>query len=374
VSVLPQLQQELSAAHARRRRRPRVGLTGAPVALAAAVAVAVVVVAVAGLHPGRSPQRPARPPAVVYRGFLSFTYAAGGSLYGVASEDPNSSEVTLPAHLVRIDPNSRGVAARRLLAPPTARASGGGGYHAVPVPQQMLLAAGSLWVTATDSHDTWLWRLDPRTLDVRSLRVLPGGGSLGTGSLALAGGWLWAVNFNTLIRISPETGRIAGAQAFSRSPTGIGNGVAADASGRTLVVTTAERGNSGARVEVLNPRTGAPIASSAPFFGHLGGVINGGAWISSLQFAGAPVRVDLHTLKVTVRLGRASGPVVVLDGMVELQTDGSWRCINPVTGKPLATIEPALAADGSTAYVQRQRGALPEIVREPIDPRCLARP
>ena len=103
MSVLPQLQQELSAAHARRRRRvPRIrfGFGGAPVVLATAVAVAVVVLAIVALRPGRAPERPAGFAAVVYRGALDEPYAAGGSLYGI----PRAQAHNGTSLVVRIDP------------------------------------------------------------------------------------------------------------------------------------------------------------------------------------------------------------------------------------------------------------------------------
>jgi hypothetical protein len=376
VSVLPQLERELSAAHARRRSRrlPRIGFGfgAAPIALAAAVAVAVVVVAVA-LVRGRSPEPPAGSPTVVYRGFISFTYAAGGSLYGITPDRPTSPAVSTPPHLVRIDPGSGHVLARQLLAPPGKHLQGGGTVQPVPAPQRLLLAAGSLWFSASDSQHTWLWRLDPRSLAVRRLTLLPGGGAGQNGSLAVAGGWLWVVNKDTLVRVSPRTGRVTGSRPFSRSIVGLANGVAADESGRTLVLTVAGP-RTGSRVELLDPRTGAPIASSARFSGttaQIVGVLDGGAWINSLAFAGGPARIDLRTLKVTARLGRAALPAVVLDGIVEVSGKGSWRCVDPATGRLLGTTSPIVAVDGTTAYVTVQRQGIPEIHRETLDPRCL---
>jgi hypothetical protein len=154
---------------------------------------------------------------------------------------------------------------------------------------------------------------------------------------------------------------------------GLANGVAADESGRTLVLTVAGP-RTGSRVELLDPRTGAPIASSARFSGttaQIVGVLDGGAWINSLAFAGGPARIDLRTLKVTARLGRAALPAVVLDGIVEVSGKGSWRCVDPATGRLLATTSPIVAVDGTTAYVTVQRQGIPEIHRETLDPRCL---
>jgi hypothetical protein len=376
VSVLPQLQQELSAAHARRRQRrlPRVGFGfgAASVALAGAVALAVVVVAVV-LVRGRPPERPASPPAIVYRGYAGDFYAAGGSLYAVTSDHPEVSPSSgEPPHLVRIDPGSGRVVARQLLAPPPT-AQG----QPVPGTQDLLLAAGSLWATASDSGQTWLWRLDPHSLTVRSRTVLPGGGAgVYSGSIALAGGWLWVVNRNTLVHVSLTTGRVAGSRTFSRSQLGIGNGVAADTSGRTLVLTVTGP-TRGAYVEVLNPRTGVPIASSAKFSGttpQILGVLDGGAWVNSLAFAGGPERIDLRTLKVTRTLGRAALPALVLDNVVVTNGIDGWRCVDPTTARLLARIPAFVAMEGTTAYVQTKRGGVPEIHRVTLDPRCRATP
>jgi hypothetical protein len=376
VSVLPQLQRELSAAHARRRRRPRVprirfGFAGAPVVVAIAVAVAVVVMAIVALRPGRAPERPAGSTGVVYRGFISFTYAAGGSLYGILPDKPDSPSVSAPPHLVRIDPGARRVVAQQLLAPPATAH-----FQPIPEPEHLLLAAGSLWVSTTDSQQSWLWRLDPRSLAVRRLTVLPGGGAGGSGSLAAAGGWLWVVNRNTLVRVSLQTGRVAGSRTVSRSFAGLGNTVVADARGRRLVLTVAGP-RTGSRVEVLNPRAGAPIASSQTFAGAtptIVGLLAAGAWINGLTPTGGPARLDLDTLKLTATVGRfpltarVFGPAVVVSGR------GAARCVDSLSGRTIATLPDVVAVEGSTAYVQREVRGVPEIRLQTIDPRCLTGP
>jgi hypothetical protein len=375
VSVLPQLQRELSAAHARRRRRrlPRVarirfGFGGAPVVVAGAVAVAVVVVAIVALRPSRAPERPAGAAAVVYRGFISFTYAAAGSLYGILPDKPDSPSVSSPLRLVRIDPGGRGVVARQLLAPP-----GTHSFQPIPEPEHLLLAAGSLWVSTTDSQRSWLWRLDSRSLAVRRLTVLPGGGAGGSGSLAAAGGWLWVINRNTLLRVSLQTGRVAGSRTISRSIAGLGNTIAADARGRRLALTVAGP-RTGSRVELLNPATGAPIASSRPFAGstpQLVGLLAAGAWINGLTATDGPVRLDLNTLKVTATVGRFPLTAQVFGGVVVVSSRGTARCVDALTGRTLATLPNVVAAEGSTAYVRSQRRGIPEIHRQALDPRCL---
>jgi hypothetical protein len=190
----------------------------------------------------------------------------------------------------------------------------------------------------------------------------------------VAGGGLWVVNLNTLVHVSLTNGRVAGSRAFSLSESGLGNGVAADQSGRTLVLTVTGPG-AGAHVELLNPRTGLVTVSSAKFSGttpELVGVVDGGAWINSLAFAGGPARIDVRTLKVTTKLGRAALPAFVLDDVVVANGREGWRCVDPVTGRLLATTPPIVAADGATAYVTVQRHGIPEIHREALDPRCRA--
>jgi hypothetical protein len=350
---------------------PRIGPGAVPVVLATAVAVGVLVVAVVALRAGRPPERPGGSPAVVYRGYISSTYAAGGSLYGITPDRPDSPSVSTPPHLVRIDPRSGRVVARRLLAPPPTPRG-----QPVPEPEQILLAGGSLWASATDSQQTWLWRLEPRSLAVRRLTVLPGGGVGQTGSLAVAGGWLWVVNKDTLVRVSLTTGRVTGSRVISRALVGDGNGVAADASGRTLVVAATGR-TTGWHVELLNLRSGAPIASSATFSGavrDLAGVLDGGVWIN--PWAGGAVRLDLRTLKVTAAVGPSSLAAQAFDGIVAVGAvqHAATGCIDPISARMLAPLPNLVAADGATAYVQRQRGGTPEIRQQTLDPRCRATP
>ena len=48
------------------------------------------------------------------------------------------------------------------------------------------------------------------------------------------------------------------------------------------------------------------------------------------------------------------------------------RCVDPLTGRTLATLPDVVAAEGSTAYVQREVRGVPEIHLQTLDPRCLA--
>ncbi len=101
-------------------------------------------------------------------------------------------------------------------------------------------------------------------------------------------------------------------------------------------------------------------------------MLDGGAWIDSLRFAGGPVRVDLRTLNVTAKVGRAALPGLVFDGVVTAKGSGGWRCVDPVTGgrspESLRSWPPTELPGPS------RRGAIPEISRVTLDPRCRATP
>src|ERR1700727_1745765 len=78
------------------------------------------------------------------------------------------------------------------------------GSHGSPLalgrtlPDDVLLSAGWLWMTTTDLGTaasigpSWLWRLDPSTLQVTSRPRLPAvRGGFAAGALAAAGDGLW---------------------------------------------------------------------------------------------------------------------------------------------------------------------------------------
>jgi hypothetical protein len=370
VSVLPQLERDRSGAQARRRRRPFTGRGWAPVALAAAVTAAVVAAAAGMLRPGRRLEQPTGAAATIYRGRLEATYASGGFLYVWPFATAG------PFRLVRIDPGSGAVVARFRAAPPATHS-----VQPIPLPEDTLLAGGSLWISASDGQRAWLWRLDPRSLAVRSRSLLPGGGANGSGSLAAAGGWLWVVNANTLVRMSLATGRVTGSRILSHAEAGLGNSIAADPGGRALVAVASGgsvRGRlAGSRVYRLDPLTGAPVAASPTIRGYtpkLAGVLDGGAWINGLTFTDGPARVDLRTMKVTATVGRFPQVAQVFNGIVEVDGNGASRCVDPVSGRVLAMLPAVVAANGTTAYVLRPApGGGAVVRREALDPRCFAR-
>ncbi len=171
-------------------------------------AVVLSVLAVVGCgsssHPRRATgSRAAQPTGlpngsrVLLRGLqpLSWGTAAGGSLYLTKNLTPPADDHTeLINELMRLNPMSGRVLAVRSLDSAFSQA---------------LLAEGSLWVTTASRQGTLLWRLDPRSLSVRSRVVLPCSGHTEglAGSLAVAGGQLW-VGTGTLDRVSLASGRV----------------------------------------------------------------------------------------------------------------------------------------------------------------------
>jgi len=307
-------------------------------------------------------------------------YAAGGALYVAQQVTPPGGRVL--SELIRVDPVSGRVHAVRRL---------GSAFD------QALLADGALWVSTTRGRTSWLWRLDPASLDVRSREVLPGSGpDDGTvGGLAVAGGWLWGGNADRLDRVSLASGEVTAALPIPRAE---GIGVAADPLGRLLLVS---EGQGLARLQRRDPHTGALLASSPIFAGvtkpYIGGIFDGEAWISEAGgMMGYAERVHVDDLAaarypsissaarggVSPLLNATNGiRVVVSDGIlwVTQVAGGPQRnyCGNPVSGQPRAALGlPAqswLLAVGPTDFYYINGGAtgtLGELVRAPIDPRC----
>ena len=191
---------------------------------------------------------------------LSGGYVAGGSLY-YSDTSPLGEHTGEIYRMTRVDPRSGRVLATR-------RFSG--------ALDDTLLAGGSLWVTTSAEQLTSLWRLDPRTLAVRSEARVPSSPYTEeiAGSLAAAGGHLW-VGAGTLDEMSLASGRVDRVVDPShRGPVQL----AADSTGKVLLAILGyQRPTYVAR---LNPDTGAPLAQmtiplsvSQPTFG---GIVDGG--------------------------------------------------------------------------------------------------
>lgn len=309
-------------------------------------------------------------------------YAAGGRLYVAAQVSRPGGEVF--SELVRVDPaNGRVRAARRL----------GSEFD------QALLSHGVLWVTTTRGQSSWLWRLDPGSLAVRSKRLLSGSGQGPNGTtsetMALAGDWLWVGGVDRLDRVSLVSGRVTRTVPV-RDAHGID--VAADATGHVLIDS---EGQQLARVQRREPISGRLLAQSPVYQGvskpDIGGIFGGGVWISEATgMMGYVERLATDSLKPTSFAGAQPHPGItappsifgtsaisarVLDGVlwVTQPAGGPQRnyCGDPRTGRSRAPL--VLGADalvlsvdaGSVYYVpDASRPTSQDLDRAAIDRRC----
>jgi hypothetical protein len=266
----------------------------------------------------------------------------------------------------------------------------------------MLVAAGRLWVTATRGHTTDLLWTDARfgSWSVFSTRLSgpaaprrdigPLGANRSVGSMAVAGGWLWVANGTSLDRISLSNPRVTTRIVLGSLLMARGGYVAADPTGRVLLVS--EDGY----IQRRDPHSGAVIATAGPFdhgaiTPQIGGIIDGGAWISDATGVGGRVaRLDVNMLKPTpipAALARASNTIQarVISGILWITHVGDGKrlnyCGDPATGRPRAPLSlPAgarlLTADSGSIYYSRsihipdQSAPRFDVVRAPIDPRC----
>lgn len=219
-------------------------------------------------------------------------YAAGGRLWVAQQVSRPGAEVL--SMLMSVSPVSGRAQARRWL---------GSAFD------QALLSHGVLWVTSTRGDISWLWRLDPNSLAVRSERALPGSGPAdgAVATMALSGGWLWVGNVRELDRVSLSNGLVSTAVPV-RDARGID--VAADAAGHVLIVS---EGHGRARVQRRDPHTGRLIAQSPIYQGvtkpYIGGVFGGGVWISAAGgMTGSIQRLALRTLRPTPFAGAQPHP------------------------------------------------------------------
>lgn len=280
---------------------------------------------------------------------LSGAYDAGGSLY-YADTSPVGEHTGETYRLTRVDTASGRVTAT---------------HRFLSAVDSTLLAGGSLWVTTTAGDLTSLWRLNPRSLTVRSKTALPSAGHTEeiTGSLAAAGGGLWVGN-GTLDRVSLSSGRVDRVVRPSHpGPVQL----VADQTGEILLASLGyEHPTYIARID---PRTGAtiseitiPRSASQP---TIGGVIDGGAWIENTIAAKTIAwRINVNTLKVTTIGARPNTvdriSVRVLGGVLWITRPRSQSnlnyCANPVTGRPLARLPPLpgdsvlLTADATSIF------------------------
>ena len=299
-------------------------------------------------------------------------YAAGGSLY-LTQTAPVGEHTGEVYALSRLDPRTGRILAARSFA---------GALDG------LLLAGRSLWAT-TGASSTMLWRLDPRSLAVRSRVSVPTSRFAEgiVGSLAAAAGKLW-VGAGELDRVSLASGRVERVVSLPfRGPVQL----AADPTGRFLVASLGFEHP--VHVARLNPHSGAvlsqrtiPRSVSQP---SLGGVVDGGVWIENAIGAKTTVaRFNLDGLKsartsaLAQRANRVS--VRVLDGVLwvtePLGQSNLNYCADPITGRPLVELprlpgdSVLLAADASRFFYAEAPVNAHSVKLEsaPIPSRCRA--
>ena len=208
-------------------------------------------------------------------------------------------------------------------------------------------AGGSLWALLATKQETLL-RMNPRTLAVTGeLRISNGQyltSSYGN-HLSVAGGALWAVAGDRLVRVSLRTGRAA---KVIDLPGGFSTSMAGSSSGSFLIVSVADSGGRGS-LQRRDPVSGALLASHATdgvVAANVGGVIGSGVWAAQpTGMQGYVQRYRTSTLapvRGTAVEGSNGVGVAVAGGLAWVlragpEADGNY-CADPVTGKKLAAI------------------------------------
>jgi predicted small lipoprotein YifL len=209
-------------------------------------------------------------------------------------------------------------------------------------------AGGSLWALLATTRETLL-RMDPDTLAVTGKLPISNGQNLNSSGfgnhLSVAGGALWAVAGDRLVRVSPRTGR---PEKVIDLPGGFSTSMAGNSSGSVLIVSVADSGGRGS-MQRRDPVSGALLASRATVgvtAADIGGVIGSGVWAAQpTGMQGFVQRYSTRTLapaRGTAVEGSNGIRVVVADGLAWVlragpEEDASY-CANPVTGKKLAAI------------------------------------
>jgi hypothetical protein len=291
MTVLPQLERELIAAHERRaaRRWWRRGFGAGRIAQVAAVALGVAVVAIVlghghAPHP-TAPGGPAAGRTTLLRGLHApdaYVTTAGMFL----SDRVNASE----SRLMRIDPVSGQI---------TCDITFGG------VVDDVTVAAGAVWVTTTSDSRHLLWHLDSKALVRLSpvVRLDSSPASAGpTGSLAVAGGWLWVGTAESIERVALQNGAVTAVVPVARAH---GVRLAADSTGRVLLDSVRSQGSRfRSRVQRRDARTGAKLdeVSSGIPPPRIVGIVDGLAWVKvNRPGVGWVTSLDARTLRTTSR-------------------------------------------------------------------------
>jgi hypothetical protein len=208
-------------------------------------------------------------------------------------------------------------------------------------------ADGSLWALLATRQETLL-RMNPDTLAVTGELHISNGQYLTASNsdnhLSVAGGALWAVAGDRLVRVSLRTGR---AEKVIDLPGGYSTSMAGSSSGSFLIVSVANSGGQGS-LQRRDPVSGALLASHATIgvtAAAVGGVIGSGVWAAQpTGMQGYIQRYRTSTLAPvsgTAVEGSNGVGVAVANGlawMLRSGPDGASYCANPVTGKKLAAI------------------------------------
>jgi hypothetical protein len=207
-------------------------------------------------------------------------------------------------------------------------------------------AGGSLWALLAAKQETLL-RMNPVTLAVTGTLPISNGQYLGSygNHLSVAGGALWAVAGNRLVRVSLRTGK---AEKVIDLPGGFSTSMAGSPSGSFLIVSVADSGGQGS-LQRRDPVSGALLAShrtEGVTAANVGGVIGSGVWAAlPTGMQGFIQRYRTRTLAPvtgTAVEGSNGVGVVVANGLAWVLRAGSEEaasyCANPVTGKKLAAI------------------------------------
>jgi hypothetical protein len=279
------------------------------------------------------PARAVTPPGVFGRVLdQPYVTVTGGQFYVTWQNQPKHNVPSTT--LVRADQATGAIEATRTF---------GTGYISAPQ-----AAGGSLWALLATRQETLL-RMNPRTLVVTGkLRISNGEylNSNGFGNhLSVAGGALWAVAGDRLVRVSLRTGK---AEKVIDLPGGYSTSMAGSSSGSFLIVGVADSGGRGS-LQRRDPVSGALLASHVTegvVAATVGGVIGSGFWAAQpTGMEGFIQRYRTSTLApvsgTAVEGGNAIS-VVVADGLAwvlraEPETDVNY-CADPVTGRKLAAI------------------------------------
>jgi YVTN family beta-propeller protein len=212
-------------------------------------------------------------------------------------------------------------------------------------PQQLVAAAGSIWVAYGDHG---VARIDPLTNQVTA-QITVGKDPIG---IAFAGGSIWSANRQdgTLSRIDPATNQVIATIRLGGKPFTLATGAGAlwmsDEEPGSLVRLDPSSGRVLARIPVGDSPANVVVSDDA-------------AWVP-LYTGTSLVRVDLRTnaIVATIEVPRAPGVIGEGAGAIWVagQGEGVVARVDPVANKVVATIPvfarpSAFASDGDAMWV-----------------------